>query len=58
VLEDLKKSNPSRYAQVRSVMAAASDMCAPNAGRQWTIANVESANCSSMLLKTSYPPKR
>jgi len=58
VLEDLKKSSPARYAQVRSVMAAASEICAPNAGRQWAIANVESASCFGMVLKTSYPPKR
>ena len=58
VLEELKKSNPQRYAQVRAVMASASELCRPNAARQWHVANVDSASCSSMVLKTSYPPKR
>jgi len=57
VLEDLKKSNPERYAKVHSVMAAASELCKPNAGRLWAAANAP-ASCSSLFLKTSYPPKR
>jgi hypothetical protein len=58
VLEELKTSNPGRYAQVRKVMASASELCRPNAARQWQVANVSAASCSSMLLKTSFPPKR
>jgi hypothetical protein len=58
VLEELKTSNPERYAQVRKVMASASELCRPNAARQWQVANVSAASCSSMLLKTSFPPKR
>jgi hypothetical protein len=57
-LEDLKKSDPARYAQVQKVMVAASEICGPNAARQWAVANIKSASCSSMLLKTSNPPKR
>ena len=58
VLEELKQSNPDHYARIQKVMAAASEICAPNAARQWAVANVQSADCSSMLLKTSFPPKR
>ena len=58
MLEELKKSNPERYARIRGVMAAASEFCGPNAARQWDVANVPSASCSGMLLKTSFPPKR
>jgi hypothetical protein len=58
VLEELKTSNPERYAQVRNVMASASELCRPNAARQWQVANVSGVSCSSMLLKTSFPPKR
>ena len=58
VLEDLKKSNPDRYAQVQRVMASASEMCKPNAARTWALANAQSAGCSTLFLKTSYPPKR
>ena len=57
VLEDLKKSNPSRYAKVQSVMASASEMCRPNAARQWRVADTQ-AECANMVLRTSYPPKR
>ena len=58
VLEDLKKSNPQRYAQVQRVMASASEMCKPNAARTWALANAPAADCSTLVLKTSYPPKR
>ena len=58
VLEDLKKSNPTRYAKVQSVMASASEMCKPNAARTWALANAPSPDCSTLFLKTSYPPKR
>ena len=66
VLEDLKKSNPDRYAQVQRVMASASEMCKPNAARTWALANplanpsanAPSADCSALVLRTSYPPKR
>ena len=58
MLEELKKSNPGRYALVRQVMAAAGDFCGASAARQWTIANVQTASCSGALLKTSFPPKR
>lgn len=58
VLEDLKKSNPDRYAQVQRVMASASEMCKPNAARTWALVKARPAGCSSMVLKTSYPPKR
>ena len=59
VLEDIKTSNPEHYAQIQRVMASASQMCKPNAARGWALANTESAStCSTMVLKTSYPPKR
>ena len=64
VLEEIKSSNPQRYAQIRGVMASASEMCKPNAARTWALANsfssgkTSSADCSSLVLKTSYPPKR
>jgi len=58
VLEDLKKSNPDRYAQVQRVMASASEMCKPNAARTWALVKAQPADCSSMVLRTSYPPKR
>ena len=58
VLEDLKKSNPARYARVQSVMASASEMCKPNAARTWALANAPAADCSALVLRTSYPPKR
>src|SRR5262249_34934345 len=57
-LEEMKKSNPERYAQVRSVMATASELCGANAGKLWSAANVTSAGCSGVLLKMSFPPKR
>jgi hypothetical protein len=57
-LEEMQKSDATRYAQVRRVMAAGSEICGPNAARLWSVANIQSANCSSALLKTSYPPKR
>jgi hypothetical protein len=58
VLEEIRKSNPERYARIRGVMASASQMCKPNAARTWSLAEAEPTDCSSMLLKTSYPPKR
>lgn len=58
VLEELKKSNPDRYAQVRKALASASEMCQPNAARQWRVTNAQPASCSEMILRTSYPPKR
>lgn len=58
VLEEIRKSNPDRYARIRGVMASASEMCKPNAARTWAAADVQPADCSSMFLKTSYPPKR
>lgn len=58
VLEEIKKSNPERYARIRGVMASASEMCQPNAARTWALADVQPAGCSSMFLKTSYPPRR
>lgn len=58
VLEELKNSNPDRYAQVRKAMASASESCQPNAARQWRITDAQPAGCSEMILKTSYPPKR
>jgi hypothetical protein len=58
VLEELKKSDPERYAQVRGVMTAASELCGQNAGRLWSAANLQAARCSNMFLRTSYPPKR
>ena len=58
VLEELKKSKPEHYARAQSVMAAASELCAPNAARMWQALSVSNGDCSSMALKTSYPPKR
>lgn len=59
VLEDIKTSNPEHYAQIQRVMASASQMCKPNAARGWALASTRSASdCSTMVLKTSYPPKR
>jgi hypothetical protein len=58
VLEELKKSNLERYARVRAVMGAASELCGANAGRQWAVANGQSTSCSGMTLKMSFPAKR
>jgi hypothetical protein len=58
VLEEIKKSNPDRYARIRGVMAKASEMCKPNAARLWSVPTAAGPDCSSMVLKTSYPPKR
>ena len=58
VLEELKKSNPEHYAQAQRVMAAASELCAPNRARLWQAMSVSNGDCSGMVLKTSYPPKR
>lgn len=58
VLEEIKNSNPERYARIRGVMASASEMCKPNAARTWALANAPAADCSNLVLKTSYPPKR
>jgi hypothetical protein len=58
VLEEIKNSNPERYARIREVMASASEMCKPNAARAWALASAHPADCSTLLLKTSYPPKR
>ena len=58
VLEQIKTSNPQRYARIRDVMASASEMCKPNAARSWQLTSVQPADCSKLLLKTSYPPKR
>jgi hypothetical protein len=57
VLEEMKQSDPRRYERVRKIMASASEICRPNAARQWHVADVQ-ADCSNMFLKTSYPPKR
>lgn len=59
-LEEIKTSNPEHYAQIQRVMASASEMCKPNAARSWALANApsKSTDCSTMFLKTSYPPKR
>lgn len=57
VLDQIKKSNPDRYARIRTVMTKASEMCKPNAARTWALADGP-ADCSSLILKTSYPPKR
>ena len=57
-LEEMKKSNPARYAKVREVMASASELCGLNAARQWSVANVSAASCSGAFLRTSFPPKR
>ena len=58
VLEELKKSNPGHYAQAQRVMAEASALCAPNGARLWQALDIPQGNCSNMILKTSYPPKR
>jgi hypothetical protein len=58
VLEEIKNSNPERYARIRDVMASASEMCKPNAARTWELASSQPADCSTLFLKTSYPPKR
>jgi len=58
VLEEIKKSNPDRYARIRTVMAKASEMCKPNAARFWPTPTAAAPDCSSLILKTSYPPKR
>ncbi len=58
VLEQIKTSNPQRYARIRDVMASASEMCKPNAARSWQLTSVQPADCSKLFLKTSYPPKR
>ena len=59
ILEEMKKSDPERYARVREVMATASEACGNNAGRLWSIVNVPApAGCSGMFLKPSFPPKR
>jgi hypothetical protein len=58
VLQDIKKSNPDRYARIRGVMASASEMCKPNAGRLWPVPTAAAPDCSTLVLKTSYPPKR
>jgi hypothetical protein len=58
VLEEIKNSNPDRYARIRGVMAKASEMCKPNAARLWPTPTAATPDCSSMVLKTSYPPKR
>lgn len=58
VLDQIKNSNPDRYARIRTVMANASEVCKPNAARTWELANAPAADCSSLAWKTSYPPKR
>jgi hypothetical protein len=58
VLEELKKSKPADYAQATKIMAAASELCAPNAARTWQAMQVEGGSCDGMVLKMSYPPKR
>lgn len=58
VLEEIKNSNPDRYERIRKVMASAGEMCKPNAARSWELARSQPADCSTMVLKTSYPPKR
>jgi hypothetical protein len=58
VLEEIKQSNPDRYAHIRGVMAQARQMCKPNAARTWALGNTPAGDCSSLVLKTSYPPKR
>lgn len=58
VLEEIKNSNPTRYARIRDVMASASEMCKPNAARTWELVSAKPADCSTLFLKTSYPPKR
>ena len=57
LLQQIEKSDPDRYAKIRSVMAKASELCKPNAAREWRVKDAQ-ADCSDMFLKTSYPPKR
>jgi hypothetical protein len=58
-MERLKSSNPNHYERARKIMAAADVVCKP--GPLSVVpaeANAKDTSCASMLVLTSYPPKR
>jgi hypothetical protein len=56
-VERLKTENPTHYAQVKAIVAAADVLCA-NGPAVVRYAGGHKARCEAMLLKTSNPPKR
>lgn len=58
-LDKLKQSNPDHYARAERIMAAADQVCKPGPLRAVpTEAKAKDVSCESMLVLTSYPPKR
>jgi hypothetical protein len=58
-LDRLRATNPGHYARAERIMAAANELCRPQAG-DVTYAKFDAQDiyCADMLLKTSNPPQR
>jgi hypothetical protein len=55
----LRATNPAHYARATQIMAAANKLCRPGAPESLLVkSNANDVSCSTMLLKTSNPPKR
>jgi len=58
VLADLKQSNPGHYDRAQRILAQAKEVCQPGAQERQDVKFDDSLECSGLMLKTTYPPKR
>jgi len=58
VLAELKQSNPAQYDRAQRILAQAKEVCQPGAQERLDVKFDDSLECSGLMLKTSYPPKR
>ena len=63
-LAQLRRTNPSHYAQAERILASANQLCRPGPGQieyaTWQFApkfTVRDLSCTTQILKTSNPPK-
>jgi hypothetical protein len=58
-LARLRAANPEHYARAQRILAAANELCRPQAGDvSYARFQARELSCSDLLLKTSNPPKR
>jgi hypothetical protein len=58
-LARLRATNPTHYARAERILAAANELCRPQAGDvSYARFEARDIRCSDMLLRTSNPPKR
>jgi hypothetical protein len=58
-LEQLRSTNPDRYARAQRILAAANRLCRPGVPEVYLAEfGVRDFSCAPMLLLTSLPPKR